>query len=62
MFDTFSFSQRAVYFVPFINTEREKRMFEMFSSCPKPSDFVLVWPSCIVNRVFVGVQIAGKVP
>ena len=39
----------------------KKRLFQMFSSCPKPSDFVLVWYCCIVNRVFVGVQITSKV-
>ena len=42
--------------------EREKRLLEMFSSYPNPSDFVLVWCPCIVKRVFVGVQLASKVP
>ena len=45
-----------------LTQKREKLLFEMFSSCPKPSHFVLVWCSCIVNWVFVGLQIASKVP
>ena len=43
MFDTFSFSQGFVKFVPFIHTERDKQLFGKSSSCIKPSDIVLVW-------------------
>ena len=41
IFDTFSFSQGFLKFLLFINTEREKRLFEVFSSCPKPSNMVV---------------------
>ena len=34
----------------------------MFSFCSKYSDIVLVWCSCVVNRVVIGFQIASKVP
>ena len=42
-----------------LTLEREKWLLQTLGSCPKPSDFVLVWWSCIVNRVFLGVQIGS---